>query len=477
MSLYGLIDRKIILPIGEFLFKRNITGELSICMQRDFCSRDELDVIQNHKLQALILHCYENVPYYRKILKERGLTPKDIQSREDLVKLPILTKADIRTHYDELVSKDISCRKFLHGSTGGSTGTPMQYLADINTWNGTRATGFRMWRWAGYEIGEKMFTLAGNSLVKKISKGRMISAKEIYDIVIMRNNKHDCTDITAEAISQHYKAMMKYSPKAIRGYASSLYFLAVYIAQHNLPIPKRIKVVFTTGEKLHPKYRYKIQQVFHVPVFDAYGAQDGGVVAYECYMHEGLHIAEDNCIVEITDSEGTPLPEGETGHVITTDLNNYVFPFLRYKVGDLAYIKKERCSCGRASRLLGEVIGREGRAIYNKEGRPYSSVVIDNMMFPNLDIHSDEAQRRYEQMERFQIRQDKDGNLKILIKPVSLDIPTSEFEYIRMNFKKYFPGSNIELEFVDSIPPLPSGKEDYCVSEFNPDITPSSYPV
>ena len=465
MSLYSILDRKFILPLAEKLEGRNLTGELAMALKTQWLSEADLLELQNTKLQKLIHHCYENVPYYRRLFDNLNLTPYDIKTRSDLVKIPILTKELIKEHYEELVSNDISKRKHIENSTGGSTGTPMRFKLDINTWNKLRGVNFRGWTWAGFNIGEKMFTLAGNSLVKKNTAGKKLLIKNIYDNIIMRNKKHDCTDITPEALESHYKAMMKYKPQSIRGYASSLYFFARYIEKNNLPICN-IKVIFTTGEKLHPKYRYKIQQVFHAPVFDGYGASDGGVAAHECYMHEGLHIAEEHCIIEIVDNSGTIVPDGEIGHVITTDLNNYTFPFLRYKVGDLAYIKKNLCSCGRKHRLLGEVIGREGRAIFNKQGRPFSSIVIDNMMFKDLDIHSEKSQRLYEKMDRFQIRQDKNGDIRILIRPVNPKEPISTFQYIKDNFIFYFPDSDIDIILVDDIPPLPSGKEDYCVSEY-----------
>ena len=465
MSLYSLFDRHILIPLGDKIKGRDLHGAFASALETQWLTEKELNQLQSQKLQNLVRHCYENVPYYRNVFNEFHITPDDIKSRADLVKLPILTKELIKEHYEELISNDISSRKALDGSTGGSTGTPMRYKEDMNTWNTMRGMNFRGWTWAGFNVGEKLFTLAGNSLVKKNTDGRKFFMKNMYDILIMRNNKHDCTDITPEALHRHYKAMMKYNPVGIRGYASSLYFLAKYIEQNNLPVCK-VKVVFTTGEKLHPKYRYKIQQVFHAPVFDGYGASDGGVNAYECYMHEGLHIGEEHCIVEIVDNNGAILPDGEVGHVITTDLNNYVFPFLRYKVGDLAYIKKELCSCGRKHRLLGEVIGREGRAIYNKQGRPFSSIIIDNMFFKDLDFHTEECQRLYEKMDRFQIRQDKKGDLRILIKPVDPNESIETFDYIRENFNTYFPDSTLEIELVNVIPQLPSGKEDYCVSEF-----------
>lgn len=463
--MYSILDRYLLIPLGDKLKGRDLHGARAEAFRTEWLSEEDLKQLQNDKLQRLVRHCYENVPYYRRVFKERNLTPDDIRSREDLVKIPILTKQIIREHYDELLSEDAPKRKAIEDSTGGSTGTPMRFVEDICTWNALRGIMMRGWKWAGFQMGEKLFTLAGNSLVAKNVDSRKLLMKNMYDRVIMRNLKHDCTDITAEALEGHYKAMMKYKPSAIRGYASSIYFLARFIDQNNLPIC-HIKAIFTTGEKLHDAYRRKIQQVFKAPLFDAYGASDGGISAHECYMHEGLHISEEHCILEIVDEKGDVLPDGEVGHVISTDLNNYAFPFIRYKVGDLAYIKKERCSCGRSQRLLGEVIGREGRAIYNKQGRPYSSIVIDNMMFKDLDYHTEAHQRLYEKMERFQVRQDKAGDIRILIKPVDPNESLATFDYIKDNFNKYFPDSRIEIVFVGSIPTLPSGKEDYCFSEF-----------
>ncbi len=466
MSLFRHLDRKLILPLAEKVMGRNLSGELDYLAQTQWLTEDELHQIQDDKLQALVRHCYERVPYYSKLFRNLGLTPQDIQSREDLVKLPVLTKELIREHYDELIATDIKDRRAFDSSTGGSTGTPMRFKEDINSWNCLRALTVRGWSWAGFELGEKLFTLAGNSLVKNNSGKKELLKHFFYDRMIMRNVKCNCTDISNEALEKHYRELMRFKPAAIRGYASSLYFLAKYIEHNHLSVCP-VTAIFTTGEKLQPKYRIKIQQVFDAPVFDAYGAADGGVSAQECERHEGLHIGEEHCILEIVDKDGSPLPDGETGFVVSTDLNNYVFPFLRYKVGDLAYIKKEPCSCGRTHRLLGEVIGREGRAIYNKEGRPFSSIILDNMMFKDLDYHSESSQRIYEKIDRFQIRQDKKGDLTILIKPVDPGESPDTFAYIKENFLAYFPQSSVELIFTDAIPPLPSGKEDYCVSEYS----------
>lgn len=465
MTLYSKLDRYLLFPLAEKFFGSAILKNYYQLKKTDWLDAEQLFDLQNKKLVSLIEHCYKNVPYYTKLFNNLGLTPSDIRTREDLTKLPILTKEIIRKNMHDLLSLDVSSRKTTQHSTGGSTGVPLKFSKDICSWNSAWGSTFRFWEWAGFNFGEKMFTLGGNSLVKKPFQGRKLTKKDIFDTVIMRNKKCSCTDITEHGLKEHYQIMMSTRPKAIRGYASSIYFLARYIEKYQLPIHP-VKVVFTTGEKLVPKYRAKIQEIFHVPVFDGYGAGDGGIQAFECYMHEGLHINEENCVVEIIDTKKQLVENGIIGNVITTDLNNYSFPFLRYKVGDLAYIKQELCSCGRNSRLIGEVIGREGKAIYNKEGRPFSSIILDNMMFKDLDYHKKENQYIYEKIDKFQIRQDKNGNIQILIKPILKNELMETFSYVKDNFEKYFPNSLVELTFVDDIPPLPSGKEDYCVSDY-----------
>ena len=262
----------------------------------------------------------------------------------------------------------------------------------------------------------------------------------------------------------HYEAFMAYKPKAMRGYASSLVILARYIAKYNLPIIP-MTCILTTGEILMPEYRKTLQEVFGCPVYDEYGAGDGGIDAHECLLQDGLHISEERCVIEITDREGNVLPDGEIGYVTSTDLGNYAFPFIRYQVGDMAYIKQEKCTCGRVSRVIGQVIGRAGKLLYNKQGVPISPTMLPIMLYRDNDYHNEANCVIYNKIDQFQIRQDKQGDIRILLK---LKDPNEDhqFDYCVTNFEKHFVGSKVSLEFVDSIPPMPSGKEDYCISEY-----------
>lgn len=464
MGIYNFIDRNILLPIGDLIYGSSVRSRLPEFRKYDKMPQNKIRDLQETKLRKLVRHCYEKVPYYTHLFDSLGLKPEDIQSREDLQKLPILTKQMIRDHYNEFFCLGIDPSRLIKSSTGGSTGTPLQFCKDAKEWSGQKAATLRAWEWYGLHLGDKIFSLGGNSIVKKKKR---FSYKNIYDEVIMRNFKHSSADVTDEGMQKHYESLMKLKPVAIRGYGSSLYIFARYIEKNQLPVCP-IKVVLTTGEVLVPEYRRKLEQVFQAPVYDEYGAGDGGILSHECPQRDGLHIEESLCVIEISDKVGNVLPDGQVGYVITTDLENYAFPFLRYQVGDMAYIKPGDCSCGRQSRRFGEIMGRAGRLVYNKQGIPISPTMLPIMMYPDLNYHKLENQILYNKIDRFQIRQDKAGDIKILLKMKNkADEIAQMYDYIIMNYRNHFKGSEVTLYFVDEIPTLPSGKEDYCVSEFD----------
>ena len=462
MSLYNIIDKHMLLPIGDMVYRSNINTQWERLKRTEFVSKTDLTELQNTKLRKLIHHCYNTVPYYHELFCKLNLSPTDIQCQEDLCKLPVLTKQTIRDNYESLFSTTIDKRYRRTSSTGGSTGTPLQFCTDKREWSLQRAATLRAWDGYGIHLGDRIFSLGGSSIT---SKREILSLKGIYDLVIMRNHKYSSSAVDDISQQKHLEAFHKIKPKAIRGYGSSLVVFARYLKKIGYS-PENIIAVLTTGEVLLPTYRKELEDVFNAPVYDAYGASDGGIVSHECQNHNGLHISEELCIIEITDKLGNRLPDGDIGFVTTTDLENYVFPFLRYHVGDMSYIKQKPCTCGRHSRQLGEVMGRAGKLLYNKQGVPLSPTMLPIMLYPDLNYHSIENQKLYNQIDQFQIRQDILGNIHILLKMKNPYKDTPLRNSIIENYKKHFTGSDITLEIVDTIPTLPSGKEDYCVSEY-----------
>ena len=465
MSLYNYIDKYLLLPIADIFYGSSLSEQLKVLKSSEFNDKNEILAIQNKKLQALVKHCYETVPYYQRVFKSLGLTPDDIRTREDLQKLPILTKQIIRDNYDDFFSTAVPLKYRKRASTGGSTGTPLVYCTDKREWSLQRASTIRAWENYGLHLGDKIFSLAGSSLTKR---GGRLSSKTIYDRVIIRNHKYGCADINDAHLAYIVDEFKRVRPKAIRGYGSSLLILARYMDRIGFH-PDTVKLILTTGEILMPNYRRELESFFNAPLYDAYGAGDGGIVSHECQNHH-LHITEELCIIEITDKEGKVLPTGTVGYVTSTDLENYVFPFLRYQVGDMSYLQDQECSCGRHTLQFGEVMGRAGKLVFNIQGVPISPTALPMLLYPDKDYHKRENQVLYNKIDRFQIRQDKKGDIQVLLKMKDkADEDPDRYGYIVTNFCNHFLGSDVTLSFVDDIPVLPSGKEDYCVSEFEYD--------
>ena len=163
--MYSVIAKHILYPVGEAFLGTKMLRYLKELEETQWWSLERLQELQNRKLRALIKHAYENIPYYHCLFQERGLTDKDIQTVEDLPKLPVLTKNDIRQNFADLIAKDSSKRKPFLNATGGSTGEPLQYYIDMEVTSISWAGTFRGWEWADYKLGDKRATLAGSSLV------------------------------------------------------------------------------------------------------------------------------------------------------------------------------------------------------------------------------------------------------------------------------------------------------------------------
>jgi phenylacetate-CoA ligase len=208
-----------------------------------------------------------------------------------------------------------------------------------------------------------MVFLAGASLDVGIDS---FMVKEAYQI--SRNiRKLSSFDMGTENMRQYAKVINSFKPKFIRGYASSLNFFSSFVDHEKIEINAPL-AIFTTAEKLMPHMRKNIENVFGHEVYDTYGMNDGGVSAFECSEHNGLHIDNERSIMEVVDNNNLQLESG-IGGILATTLHNYAMPFIRYDTGDLGHIINDNCGCGRGSRLLKEVIGRQQEMLKTPEGK------------------------------------------------------------------------------------------------------------
>jgi len=445
--MYSTIAKHILYPIGEVFLGTKMLKYLKELEETQWWSSEQLRELQNEKLRALIKHAYGNVPYYRRIFEERGLNDRDIQTVEDLQKLPILTKNDIRQNFSDLLAKDSNKRKPLLNSTSGSTGEPFKYYIDMEVTSISWAGAFRGWEWAGYKLGDKRATLAGSSLVPDKSPSLANRLRWQGE----RNQLFSAVHMNKERMALYARKIASYKPKFLRGYPSAIYTLASYLKEAGINTISP-QAAFTTAEMLLPQHRDFIEKQFGCKVFDQYGCYDGGLQAMECSTHEGYHISVERVIMEFVDENKKPVPVGCSGEILATDLHNYTMPFIRYAVGDRGALAEEQCPCGRGLPLMKSIEGRTTDIITFTSGATLSGPAL-TLVFKDCRI------------KQYQVVQE--ARDKLVIRVVKAEGYSDKDSEHFLSIIRAHAGTNIDIEtqFVDEIPTTKTGKYRFIISK------------
>jgi len=324
---------------------------------------EELKAQQEMALRNLIDFAYDNVPYYTNLFRKLELKPSDIKTTNDLQKLPTLNKHIIKENWQDFLPENIHELDYLDGSTSGSTGTPFKYRMSREDYERGVALLYRGWGFGGYELADNVAIIGGSALLPTASTSMRARLQEFF-----RHQKfYSSFAMGDEELRAYVRRLNKQQPQYLRGYAASMALLAQFVLNSKSRLTFQPKGVFTTAEKLFADERQLIEKTFNCEVFDNYGLNDGGVSAYECGAHSGLHICTERSILEVVDEDGKQLINKQ-GKILATSLHNYALPFIRYETGDLGAISDSPCSCGRPSPVLKEIAGRVSEFITTPSG-------------------------------------------------------------------------------------------------------------
>lgn len=349
-----------------------VRNSLAFLLESQFWDASQIRQYQWQKLQHIIKFSFSNVPYYQSIFNRIKLHPDDITSPEVFALLPVLTKTDIQESLDDLVAKGIGSSALTLNSTGGSTGVPLNFYHDENYTHWADAARLRAWRYmVGVHENELEAVLWG--AVRDIGAG-ITAKKMIYNLVREGSLVLNTFDLDLPMLKQYLKYYNLIKPSIVRGYASSLYYVACYLESEGVAI-HRPKAVISTTEVLNRRMRDSIERVFGAKVFDSYGCREVSQIATECEAHDGLHVVFENQYVELVGND-----------IIITNLNSYGMPFIRYKVGDLASeIDWSACRCGRYSPRIKKLVGRSNDNIVLSNGKVINGEFFEFLFF---GIHS-----------------------------------------------------------------------------------------
>ena len=313
---------------------------------------EKMRALQSERLVKQVKHVYENVPYYKKLMDEKGVTPDDIKGIDDLHKLPFLTKADLRDAYPYgLLAKPISDCVRIH-STSGTTGKRVVAFYtqhDIDLWEDCCARAITAAGGTKEDVcqvcyGYGLFTggsgLHGGShkvgcLTLPMSSGN--TDRQIQFMMDLNSTIICCTPSYAAYIGETLKE---------QGYK---------------PSDNKLKAGIFGAEPWTEEMRRDIENTLGIKAYDIYGLTEtsGPGVAFECEEQTGMHINEDHFIAEIIDPEtGEVLPEGEKGELVFTSITKEAFPLLRYRTRDICVLSRKKCSCGRTLIKMTKPMGR-----------------------------------------------------------------------------------------------------------------------
>jgi phenylacetate-CoA ligase len=435
-------------PIGDLVLRTRVVPFFNFLERSQWWSEDELREWQKKKLQDLLRHAYANVPYYRRMFNKQGISPENVRDPDDLKILPVLTKDMIRADFKDFMSNDIGKRRAVLNSTAGSTGTPFKYYSDMDAFSMSWAATFRAWTWAGYRLGDKRVTFGGSSLVPNAGASLVQGIRDRLE----RNRRLSSFGISDRVLSEYVELIHGYRAPFLRGYASSIYELALFVKRQGISYI-RPKAVFTTAEMLLPRYREVIEEQFGCRVFDNWGCNDGGGNACECEKHSGFHSAAERSIIEFVNSESSGDGSGE---IVLTDLHNYSMPFIRYLNGDVGTPSSDKCPCGRSLPLLKSINGRANTFVTTPEGKRFHGAYFSHIFY---ELSS---------FTQFQVIQKSSDHWIIRVVPIpAVDSLTQQkdIEKLKKTIAQSSQRVNVEVQVVDAVPTSKAGKWRYIVNE------------
>ena len=447
-----LMVSRILFPLSDIYRGTSVMKKTRFLQKSQWWDAEKLQSFQLEKLQALVAHAYQNVPYYRRLFSQRGIAPSDIKDLADLAKIPVLTKSDVRQFKEELVAINYRGEELLSGRTGGSTGEPLQFFNDRNTVSWAWGAMNRYYEWTGMRIGEGRFDIGGGSLGGFLSKGLARDTLRSIQRWLQKGAFYPVFSLDKAMAREIAESAKARGIRVFRGYPSGLYVLAKYAEAEGLDF-KDVRIIQSTSERVYPHQREVIESNLTADMYDQYGAAEILSIAAQCEKKKAYHVFDEHVIVE--DDRTLSSTNGRVPAIIT-DLDNFAMPFIRYEVGDILNFKGASCTCGRGLSVIGKVEGRTHDFLTATDGRPIAGEFIPHLF------------QKVRGFDRYFIHQVSRAEIVVSI-VANEDYNVSEIDELARLMKEHL-GQDMEIRFesVDRIGLSSTGKLQFIKSEVEP---------
>lgn len=446
MSLYTQFVSRALFPLHERL-KGHSTVNVFRSMERSqWLSPSQLKQLQLRRLREFLVRIGNDVPYYRELFASLDFNPAGLESLQDLQRLPLSCKADIRGNMERLRAENAgTLEKF---STGGSSGEPLIFYRGKERVSHDVAAKWRATRWWDVDIGDREIVVWGSPIeLDSQDRVRLVRDK------LLRTELLSAFEMSNANLLQFTQRLKEKKPRMLFGYPSSLALMAEYVTGNGYKVDNLgIKVIFVTSERLYEYQREAIEKAFGAPVANGYGGRDAGFIAHQC-PHGAMHITAEDIVVEIVDESGEVLPFNEKGEIVITHLSTGDFPFVRYRTGDIGSLSGNVCSCGRGLPLLAEIEGRTTDFVKAADGTVLHGLALIYVL------------REIPQVEEFKIIQESITRITVQLVISSGDTQQLEKTVTEQFRRRLGDSLLVNFDYVSRIECEASGKFRYVVSQ------------
>lgn len=443
--LYTRFASGVLFPAHEMLKGHDSVAQRRALERSQWLDAKALQTLQLERLRGFLIAIGERVPYWRQLFERLGFEPRALTSVLDLQRLPLLNKATIRAHTEEMKAQG-------HGpltryNTGGSSGQPLVFYIGKARKSHDVAAKWRATRWWDVDIGDREAVIWGSP----IEHGAQDRIKQWRDS-LMRSTLLPAFEMSDSRLDEFVAWLQRERPTMLFGYPSALSYIARHAKSKGVRLDGLgVKVAFVTSERLYDDQRSAIEAAFGCRVANGYGGRDAGFIAHEC-PEGGMHLSAEDIVVETVDSQGQAVAAGQAGEIVVTHLATADFPFVRYRTGDIGVLDDQPCRCGRGLPLLRDLQGRSTDFVVAADGTVMHGLALIYVI------------RNLDGVDGFKVTQETRSLTRVeLVAQPGFD--SRQVDLIVQGFKKRL-GADVEVrvDMVEAIKPERSGKYRYIVS-------------
>ncbi len=412
---------------------------------------------RDRNLRRMVAYAHRHVPYYRELFERLGLAPDDIQTFDDLRKLPLISVADLQRDPEAFRSTEIPDGELLAMASSGSTGNPHTVWHDLASLYVNLADGERERTLMQRAIGRRLFY---RSMTIGVLTGQAVRVRKVArdNALWPRWLAPQQPRVPApEGLAHTVEHLNSLKPDVLKGYGSTLAELFLHLDASGAPFhhPGAIRY---NSDALPEAARAMIVGKYGIEVFSGYQSVEALRLAWECEAHQGYHINADHYPTRIVDSDGCDVAPGETGEVVICNLTNRGTVLLNYRMGDLAERIDAPCPCGRNLPRIGTVQGRNIDALLTSSGQRVYAVLLARAIREVAGVWQWQAVQATCDRLLLQVRLAPDCDREAVTRALATAVRTLLGEPMA-----------VEVRCVDEIVRTPAGKLRYVINEAQPE--------